>query len=101
MKFKESKLSKGHLRKLKAMRKSMSQSIGAELGVPAANKAFEEWYQSVQEKSGSQELDPVAEKIKDALKPFLKDKSFNLGTKGYKITRSKGKGAKGFSVTKL
>jgi len=101
MAINEAKLNKGHLRKLQAMRKSMSKSIGSELGVPAANSAFEKWYETEKFKVKMRENDQVAEKILEALKPFVKDKSFNLGTKGYKITRSKGKGAKGFSVTKL
>jgi hypothetical protein len=46
--------------------------------------------------------DAVAEKIAEALKPFEKDKSFNLGRYGYKVTRSKGRGMKGgFSVSRI
>jgi len=101
MAINEAKLNKGHLRKLQAMRKSMSKSIGDELGIPAANSAFEKWCEVEKSKVKKQEIDQVAVKIQDALKPFVEDKTFNLGTKGYKITRSKGKGAKGFSVTKL
>ena len=44
----------------------------------------------------------MAEKIAEALKPYDKDKSFNLGRSGYKVTRSKGRGVKGgFAVSKI
>ena len=101
MAINEGKLNKGHLRKLRAMRKSMSKSIGTKLGVPAANDAFEKWLEEQPAKSDHTNVDPVADKIRNALKQFVNDDSFNLGAKGYKIIRSKGKGAKGFSVTKV
>ena len=46
-------------------------------------------------------IDPIAEKIKVALSSLVHDKAFRLGSKGYNIKRSKGKGASGFTVSKV
>jgi|TARA_Y100000294_G_scaffold176862_1_gene200505 hypothetical protein len=45
--------------------------------------------------------DPVADKILAALKPLVRDKTIKLGNKGYSVRRAKGKGAKGFVVSKI
>jgi hypothetical protein len=45
--------------------------------------------------------DPIADKIMEALKPLVKDKSIKLGNRGYSVRRAKGKGAKGFVVGKI
>ena len=51
-----------------------------------------------QTKEKTVQIDPVAEKIKAALSSLVHDKAFRLGSKGYNIKRSKGKGASGFTV---
>ena len=45
--------------------------------------------------------DLVADKIVKAISALAKDKSFNLGRKGYVVKRAKGKAAKGFVVEKV
>jgi hypothetical protein len=45
--------------------------------------------------------DPVADALVDALDQFKDDKNFRLGTKGYVVKRSKGKGASGFISQKI
>jgi len=87
MAINEKALSKGDMRKLVALRKSLGDKI--------ANKAFAEWYAN---KPAAQvdEVDPIATKIEEALSRYANDKKFNLGLYGYTIRRAKGKGASGF-----
>ena len=54
-----------------------------------------------QTKENTVQIDPVAEKIKVALSSLVHDNAFRLGSKGYIIKRSKGKGASGFVVSKV
>ena len=84
-------LTKGQARKLTALKKS----IGDELG----QKAFNEWMKAQPTKAAA-ENDPVADKIVAALSRLEKDPEFNLGRKGYTVTRSKGKGASGLRAFK-
>ncbi len=49
-----------------------------------------------QTKEKTIQVDPVAEKIKVALFLLVHDKAFRLGSRGYNIKRSKGKGVSGF-----
>ncbi len=94
MPINESALTKGELRKLNALRKSIGDDL--------AEDAFSKWLKRQTKASKAPKSDPVAEKITEALKPYLKEKSFNLGRHGYKVTRSKGRGVKsGFSVTRI
>ena len=86
-------LTKGQVRKLNALRKSLGDKI--------AEKAFAEWLKEQQDKTVSLKADPVAEKLVEAIAGLAKDKSFSLGRKGYVVTRSKGKGAKGFTAKKV
>jgi hypothetical protein len=86
-------LTKGQVRKLNALRKSLGDKI--------AEKAFAEWLKEQANKKASLQADPVAEKLVEAIAGLAKDKSFNLGRKGYVVTRSKGKGAKGFTAKKV
>lgn len=86
-------LTKGQVRKLNALRKSLGDKI--------AEKAFAEWLKEQADKKASLQADPVAEKLVEAIADLAKDKSFNLGRKGYVVTRSKGKGAKGFTAKKV
>ena len=87
-----STLTKGQTRKLNALRKSLGNEI--------ADDAFAKWMET-QIKEETIQVDPVAEKIKVALSSLVHDKAFRLGSKGYNIKRSKGKGAFGFTVSKV
>ncbi|MEC9077522.1 MAG: hypothetical protein VX696_00940 [Pseudomonadota bacterium] len=87
-----STLTKGQTRKLNALRKSLGNEI--------ADAAFAKWMKT-QTKEETFQVDPVAEKIKAALSSLEHDKAFRLGSKGYNIKRSKGKGASGFTVSKV
>ena len=95
MAINEKALNKGHLRKLKAMRNSMTKSIGAELGVPAANNAFEKWLASQHVKGASVEIDVNAELISKTLSKLVDAEKLSLPQRGYKIIRRRGRGAKG------
>ena len=83
------KLTKGHIRKRNALRKSLGQKI--------ADQAFSKWLKA--QKSAIKKApkrDAVAEKIAARLKPL--SSKINFGTYGYTIRRAKGKGAKGLVV---
>ncbi len=87
-----STLTKGQTRKLNALRNSLGNEI--------ADNAFAKWMRT-QTKEKMVQTDPVAEKIKVALSLLVHDKAFRLGSKGYIIKRSRGKGASGFVVSKV
>ena len=87
-----STLTKGQVRKLNALRKSVGDDI--------AENAFGKWMKS-QSKAPKDVRDPVADALVTALDQFKDDKTFNLGTKGYVVKRSKGKGASGFVAQKI
>ena len=87
-------LTKGQLRKLNALRKSLGNQI--------ADKAFKEWQKQQAKQVPAERADPVVNKLMAALKGLEKDKSVNLGRKGYVIKRAKGRGVKsGFVVEKI
>ena len=87
-------LSKGQLRKLNALRKSLGNQI--------ADNAFMEWMKQQAKQAPAERADPVVNKLMAALKGLEKDKSVNLGRKGYVIKRAKGRGVKsGFVVEKI
>ena len=88
----EESLTKGQVRKLNALRKSLGNEI--------ADNAFTKWMKT-QTKDNSVLIDSVAEKIKVSLSSLVHDNAFRLGSKGYIIKRSKGKGASGFAVSKV
>ena len=92
MRINENTLTKGQTRKINALRKSLGNEI--------ADNAFAKWMKT-QSKENSVQIDPVAEKIKVALSSLVHDNAFRLGSKGYIIKRSKGKGASGFVVSKV
>ena len=92
MAIKEKSLSKGQIRKLNALRKSVGVKIGEE--------AFGKWLKEQAKAVPKVQSDPVAEKILDAVKSLQKDKTVKLGNKGYVVKRARGKGAKGFVVHK-
>jgi hypothetical protein len=82
----EKALSKGELRKLTTLRKSLGNDI--------ADAAFRKWLAN---KPSVVELaDPVARQLEAALDSLANDKSFRLGNLGYTVKKSKGKGANGF-----
>ncbi len=82
----ESSLSKGNIRKLNALRKSLGNTI--------AEDAFARWL--AEETPPAPKADPVAERIVEALSGMEDDRSFNLGRYGYTVRRAKGKGRSGF-----
>ena len=87
-------ITKGQLRKLNALRKSLGNQI--------ADKAFKEWLKQQAKQAPAERADPVVNKLLAALKGLEKDKSINLGRKGYAIKRAKGRGVKsGFVVEKI
>ena len=85
-------LTKGELRKLNALRKSIGDDI--------ADVAFGKWMKT-QSKTPKDVGDPVADALVAALSNLKSDKSFKLGTKGYVVRRAKGKGASGFVAQKV
>jgi hypothetical protein len=86
-------LTKGQIRKLNALRKSLGDKI--------ADKAFEQWLAEQPAKGSLTKNDPVAEKLIAALSGLADDKTVRLGRRGYVVRRAKGKGAKGFVATKV
>ena len=76
----EKDLTKGELRKLTALRKSLGEDI--------ADKAFAEWYEK--QETVSPEADPNIEVIEKALHPHLKKLKFPRGG-GYTLRRGKGR----------
>ena len=88
----QSALTKGQVRKLNALRKSVGDNI--------AEDAFGKWMKS-QSKTPKNVRDPVADALVAALANLTSDKSFRLGTKGYVVKRAKGKGASGYVAQKV
>jgi hypothetical protein len=86
MAINEKALSKGELRKLTALRKSLGENI--------ADEAFTKWLAN---KPSVVELtDPVARQLEAVLATLADDKGFKLGNYGYTVKKAKGKGANGF-----
>ena len=77
----ESTLSKGEIRKLSALRKS----VGTEIG----DKAFAEWLSS--RSDGSNERDPNADRIVDALWPLVVAGTLKIPRGGYLLKRGRGR----------
>ena len=88
----QSTLTKGQVRKLNALRKSLGNDI--------AEDAFGKWMKS-QSKTPKEVRDPVADALVAALANLKDDKSFRLGRKGYVVRRARGKGASGFVAQKV
>ena len=93
MAINESNLTKGQIRKLNALRKSVGDALGEE--------AFTKWLKQQKSEKKEVRIDPVAIKIAEAFKPLARDKSLNLGLYGYSIKRARGKGAKGIVVARI
>ena len=87
----QSTLTKGQVRKLNALRKSVGDDI--------AENAFGKWMKS-QSKTPKEVRDPVADALVAALSNLTDDRSFMLGNKGYVVRRAKGKGVSGFVAQK-
>ena len=88
----QSTLTKGQIRKLNALRKSVGDDI--------ADVAFGKWM-TTQSKKPEEVRDPVADALVAALSNLTSDKSFKLGNKGYVVRGAKGKGASGFAAQKV
>ena len=88
----ESKLNKGQVRKLNALRKSVGDAL--------AEEVFSKWLAQQAKASAAPKADAVAVKIEEALAGYAGDRSFKLGNYGYTIRRARGKGESGFVVTK-
>ncbi|MBT5107479.1 MAG: hypothetical protein HOM25_02250 [Rhodospirillaceae bacterium] len=93
MKINESELTKGQIRKLNALRKSIGDKLGEDV--------FSKWMKEQSSAKPTETVDPVAEKLLEALKSLESDKSIKLGNWGYAIRRAKGHAAKGFTATKI
>ena len=92
MSIDHSTLTKGQIRKLNALRKSLGNDI--------ADAAFGKWM-TAQSQTPKDARDPVADALVAALANLTSDKSFKLGNKGYVVRRAKGKGASGFVAQKV
>ena len=92
MAINESSLTKGQVRKLNALRKSVGDKI--------AEEAFTKWL-AAQSKATEEVRDPVAEALVSAIDHLRNEKSFRLGRRGYVVRRAKGKGASGFVAQKV
>ena len=88
----ETALTRGLVRKLNALRKS----VGDEL----AEEVFAKWLEREAASQAKGNPDPVAVKIAEVLAGFENDPKFNLGNHGYTLRRAKGKGASGFIAYK-
>ena len=80
--FDEKQLTKGQIRKLNALRKSLGGEI--------ATKAFAEWLQ----KSAAEQRSPDdknAQLVADALVPLIRQKKLSIPRGGYLVTRGRGR----------
>ena len=88
----ETKLTKGQVRKLNALRKSVGDAL--------AEEVFGKWMAQQASARAEPKGDAVAVKIEEALAGNADDRTFKLGNYGYTIRRARGKGASGFVATK-
>ena len=88
----ETTLTKGQVRKLNALRKSVGDSI--------AEGAFTKWL-AAQSKVTKEARDSVADALVSVLAHLQHDKGFRLGRRGYVVRRAKGRGATGFVAQKV
>jgi hypothetical protein len=82
LKFNEKELSKGELRKLNALRKSLGDDIAA--------KAFGEWYVARPSQPGSGS-DKNLTLIAETLQPLLKRNKLRIPRGGYIVRRGRGR----------
>jgi hypothetical protein len=78
----ESNLSKGQLRKLNALRKSLGSEI--------ANRAFSEWL-SANGNGGMGSVDKNARAISEALQPLIEAGRLSVPRGGYMVRRGRGR----------
>lgn len=91
-KIDEKALTKGELRKLNALRKSIGDELGTE--------AFAKWL-AKKPQIEAQKVDRVAELLAEIMKPYVEDKRIKLGVAGYTIKKARGRGVEaGFAITK-
>ena len=83
----ETGLTKGQVRKLNALRKSVGNDL--------AEEVFAKWLEREAALQAKSKPDPVAMKIVEALADFENDPKFKLGNYGYTLRRAKGKDASG------
>ena len=88
----ESILTKGQIRQLNALRKSVGSKLGED--------TFTKWL-AAQSKATKEAQDPVADALLAALNHLQDDKSFRLGQRGYIVRRAKGRGASGFVANRV
>ena len=88
----ETGLTKGLVRKLNALRKSVGDDL--------AEEVFTKWLERQATSQAKDKPDPVVVKIVEALAGLENDPKFNLGNHGYTLRRAKGKGASGFVANK-
>ena len=88
----ETGFTKGLVRKLTALRKSVGDDL--------AEEVFTKWLKREATSQANGNPDPVAMKIVEALAGFENDPKFKLGNHGYTLRRAKGKGASGFIAYK-
>ena len=82
VKFNERRLTKGQLRKLNALRKSLGDDI--------AEKAFAEWY-AREGVSNALPADKNATTIADTLWKLVQAKKLRISRKGYLVKRGRGR----------
>ena len=88
----EAELTKGQVRKLNALRKSIGDDL--------ADEVFEKWLQHQASAKSKEQQDPIAARIAEALAELATDPTFKLGNYGYTVVRARGHGASGLSVRK-
>ena len=80
--YDEKDLSKGHLRKLTALRKSLGDDI--------ADKAFAEWYEKQDQPNGALS-DENAELLASTLWPLVESNKLKIPKTGYVVKRGRGR----------
>ncbi len=80
--FSEKELTKGELRKLNALRKSLGEDI--------AEKAFSEWY-AKSGTTGGTAADKNATLIAESLQPLVKSNRLRIPRGGYIVRRGRGR----------
>ena len=89
----ETRLTKGLVRKLNALRKSVGDDL--------AEEVFAKWLEREAAAQGKEKPDPVAMKIVETFVGFENDPKFNLGNYGYTLRRAKAKARRALSQTRM